>query len=64
MKKGDGPMKKFENPEIIVKEFEVEDVITTSTPGGGENEGGFVPFSAVPVPKDFNIDLTDLADKL
>ena len=28
-------MKKFETPEIEVREFAIEDVITTSTTGGG-----------------------------
>ena len=32
-------MKKFEIPEIEVKKFEVEDVITTSNPEGGEDMG-------------------------
>lgn len=32
-------MKKFEIPEIEVKKFEVEDVITTSNPESGEDMG-------------------------
>lgn len=35
MKGGNG-MKKFENPEIIVEKFEIEDVIATSG-GNGDN---------------------------
>lgn len=31
-------MKKYENPEIEVNEFKVEDVVTTSN-AGNENEG-------------------------
>lgn len=31
-------MKKFEMPEIEVEIFAVEDVITTSTPGTGDNQ--------------------------
>lgn len=33
-------MKKFENPEIQVEEFCVEDVITTSNGGGGNGTVG------------------------
>ena len=28
-------MKKFENPEILVQDFSVEDVVTASIPSGG-----------------------------
>lgn len=28
-------MKKFENPEILVKDFSVEDVVTASIPNSG-----------------------------
>lgn len=47
LKKGDRKMKKlFQEPEVNVEKFAVEDVITTSgddtviTPGGNETPGG------------------------
>ena len=33
-------MKMFENPEISVLKFDVEDVITTSNGGNGDNNTG------------------------
>lgn len=33
-------MKKFETPKIEITKFAVEDVITTSTPGNGDNSTG------------------------
>lgn len=36
-------MKKFENPMIELHAFAVEDVVTTSGDGLGENETGTIP---------------------
>ena len=40
-------MNRFVNPEITIKEFEVEDVVTVSGTGveSGENELPYAPFS-------------------
>lgn len=34
-------MKKYQNPEMTVEEFQVEDIVTTS--GGNGNESGDTP---------------------
>ena len=51
-------MKKFENPEILVREFEVEDVGTTSSTGTEDYvpDGDELPF----VPANAKIELSEL----